>query len=56
VIGTPYQWSDGGLHALPASDDALPHGHPGLRWFLASQMVRRLRAYTILTLDELPTG
>ncbi|MGW2933549.1 hypothetical protein ACWDA7_17170 [Streptomyces sp. NPDC001156] len=54
VIGTPYQYGDGGLQALPASDAALPYGHPGLRWFLASQMVRRLRAYTVITLGDLP--
>ncbi|MGW9024863.1 hypothetical protein ACWGQ5_11620 [Streptomyces sp. NPDC055722] len=54
VIGTPYQYGDGGLQALPATDEALPYGHPGLRWFLASQMVRRLRAYTVIALDDLP--
>ncbi|MFJ9760063.1 hypothetical protein [Streptomyces sp. NPDC101149] len=54
VIGTPYQYSNGGLQALSAANEALPYGHPALRWFLASQMVRRLRAYTIITLDDLP--
>ncbi|MGX4695142.1 hypothetical protein [Streptomyces sp. JNUCC 63] len=54
VIGTPYHWGDGGLRALPAPDDALPYGHPGLRWYLASQMVRRLRAYTTIDLNDLP--
>ncbi|MEU1601041.1 hypothetical protein ABZ468_52200 [Streptomyces sp. NPDC005708] len=54
VIGTPYQYGDGGLQALPATDQALPYGHPGLGWFLASQMVRRLRAYTVITLGDLP--
>ncbi|MET8631633.1 hypothetical protein [Streptomyces sp. NPDC004680] len=47
VIGTPYQYSNGGLQALSAADEALPYGHPDLSWFLASQMVRRLRAYTV---------
>ncbi|MGW5129516.1 hypothetical protein ACWEQ7_36860 [Streptomyces sp. NPDC004069] len=56
VIGAPYQWGDSGLHALPASDDALPCGHPGLLWFLASRMVRRLRAYTIIGIDDLPAA
>ncbi|MFF3871958.1 hypothetical protein [Streptomyces sp. NPDC001978] len=54
VIGTLYQYGDAGLQALPATDEALPYGHPDLRWFLASQMVRRLRAYTVITLDDLP--
>ncbi|WP_252126603.1 hypothetical protein [Streptomyces sp. MBT84] len=54
VIGTPYQYSDDGLQAISATDEALPYGHPDLRWFLASQMVRRLRAYTVITLDDLP--
>ncbi|MEU6578168.1 hypothetical protein [Streptomyces sp. NPDC046805] len=54
VIGTPYQWGNSGLNALPATDTPLPYGHPGLRWFLASQMVRRLRAYTIISIDDLP--
>ncbi|MEV6055218.1 hypothetical protein [Streptomyces sp. NPDC052107] len=54
VIGTPYQYGNGGLQALPATDQPLPYGHPGLRWYLASQMVRRLRAYTVITLGDLP--
>jgi hypothetical protein len=54
VIGTPYQYGHGGLQALPATDEALPYGHPSLRWFLASQMVRQLRAYTIVGLGDLP--
>ncbi|MGW4623757.1 hypothetical protein [Streptomyces sp. NPDC004592] len=54
VIGTPYQYSDDGLQTISATDEALPYGHPDLRWFLASQMVRRLRAYTVITLDDLP--
>jgi len=39
---------------LSATDEALPYGHPDLSWFLASQMVRRLRAYTVIALDDLP--
>ncbi|MGW1529505.1 hypothetical protein [Streptomyces lannensis] len=42
------------MRTLSAADEALPYGHPDLSWFLASQMVRRLRAYTIITLDDLP--
>ncbi|MER5599907.1 hypothetical protein ABT085_22595, partial [Streptomyces sp. NPDC002265] len=54
VIGTPYQYADGGLRALPADGrEALPYGHPGLRWYLASQLIRRLRAYTVIGLDDL---
>ncbi|MGW2962722.1 hypothetical protein ACWDGI_30255 [Streptomyces sp. NPDC001220] len=55
VIGTPYHYSHDGLQALPANDTPPLYGHPGLRWFLASQLVRRLRAYTIHPLDDLPT-
>lgn len=36
-------------------NDALPYGHPRLRGFLASQMVRRLHAYTVIPLSGLPT-
>jgi hypothetical protein len=54
VIGTPYQYSSGGLQVLPATDDALSYHHRGLGWFLASQMVCRLRAYTIVSLNDHP--
>ncbi|MEU6774665.1 hypothetical protein [Streptomyces sp. NPDC046759] len=54
VIGTPYQYSTGGLQVLPATDQPLPYGHPGLRCYLASQMVRRLRAHTVIALGDLP--
>ncbi|MGW1728610.1 hypothetical protein ACWCQK_37735 [Streptomyces sp. NPDC002306] len=55
VIGTPYQYTDNGLEALPATgQDALPYGHPGLRWYVASQLIRRLCAYTVIDLDDLP--
>lgn len=53
VLGTSYQYTGSGLQALPAAGrDALPYGHPGLRWYLASQLIRRLRAYTVIDLDD----
>ncbi|MGW0778305.1 hypothetical protein ACWD01_32810 [Streptomyces sp. NPDC002835] len=53
VIGTPYQWSAGGLQALPGDDEPLPFTSPMLPWFLASQLVREIRDYTVVDLNDL---
>ncbi|MDQ0601987.1 hypothetical protein QF037_006332 [Streptomyces canus] len=53
VIGTPYQWSSDGVQTLAGDDIPLPYGSPNLRWFLASQLVRTLRAFTVIDLDDL---
>lgn len=53
VIGTPYQWSAGGLQALPGNDEPLPYTSPMLPWFLASQLVREVREHTVVDLRDL---
>ncbi|MFI5738892.1 hypothetical protein ACIA9I_10995 [Streptomyces anulatus] len=43
------------MEPLPAEhDDApVPYGHPQVGWFLASQLVRELRDYEVVNLDDL---
>lgn len=53
VIGTPYEYGPDGLEALPGNDRPLPYGDPRLRWFLASQLVRELRDYAVVDLNDL---
>lgn len=56
VIGTPHTYSEHGIQVLAGDDVPVPYGHPSLRWFLASQLVRTLRAFTVLDLDDLPAA
>jgi hypothetical protein len=55
VIGSRYRLTATGLEPLPAEDDdaPVPYGHPQLGWFLASQLVRELRDYEVVDLDDL---
>ncbi|WP_327376539.1 hypothetical protein OG393_22815 [Streptomyces sp. NBC_01216] len=54
VIGSRYRLTATGLEPLPADDDApVAYGHPQLGWFLASQLVRELRDYEVVNLDDL---
>ncbi|MFC7218156.1 hypothetical protein ACFQLX_08245 [Streptomyces polyrhachis] len=55
VIGTRYRLTAAGLEPLPADDDDAPvaYGHPQLGWFLASQLIRELRDYEVVNLDDL---
>ncbi|MBT2491604.1 hypothetical protein J7E96_24365 [Streptomyces sp. ISL-96] len=53
VIGTPYMYGLDGVQALAGDDAPVPYGDPGLWWFLASQLVRELRDYTVVNLDDL---
>ncbi|MGW8889101.1 hypothetical protein [Streptomyces sp. NPDC055749] len=53
VIGTPHAYSDHGLQVLAADDVPVPYGDPSLRWLLASQLVRTLRAFTVMDLEDL---
>ncbi|MEU2248750.1 hypothetical protein [Streptomyces sp. NPDC019224] len=54
VIGTRYRLTATGLAPLPVDDDApVAYGHPQLGWFLASQLVRELRDYEAVNLDDL---
>ncbi|MCT9010323.1 hypothetical protein [Streptomyces rhizosphaerihabitans] len=43
----------GGLQVVAWPDFALPYGDPTLATFLASQMVRRIRSFRVLDVDEL---
>ncbi|MGC0374737.1 hypothetical protein [Streptomyces sp. SAI-229] len=55
VIGSRYRLTATGLEPLPSEDDDAPvaYGHPQLGWFLASQLVRELRDYEVVDLDDL---
>lgn len=53
VHGTAYGVGDEGVHMVGQPDNAMPYGHPHLRAFLASQMVRRLSSFRLVDLDEL---
>lgn len=55
VIGSRYRLTANGLQPLPAEDDdaLVPYEHPQLGWFLASQLVRELRDYEVVNLDDL---
>ena len=53
VIGQAYQWSANGLQALSYDDSPMPYGHPQIGMFLASQLVRELRDYRVVNLDDL---
>jgi hypothetical protein len=54
VIGVIYGYSlEHGVHVVAQPDMPLPYGHPNLHTCLASQLVRRLSSFTVLTVDEL---
>lgn len=52
VIGTLYSYGKDGIEVVAEPDAPLPYGHPNLRMFLASQMLRRLSSYEITTVDR----
>ncbi|MFF9763296.1 MULTISPECIES: hypothetical protein [Streptomyces] len=55
VIGSRYRLTATGLEPLPVEegDVPVPYGHPQLGWFLASQLVRELRDYEVVNVDDL---
>jgi hypothetical protein len=53
VHGTLYGYGQGGVHVIAQPDFPLPYGHHNLPTFLASQLVRRLRSFRLVDLDEL---
>ncbi|MGC5004832.1 hypothetical protein [Streptomyces sp. DT203] len=55
VIGTPYEWTPRGIKALAGDDVPVPYRDPALKWFLASQLVRTLRDFSVVDLDDLTT-
>ncbi|MFI6495649.1 hypothetical protein [Streptomyces sp. NPDC050564] len=53
VGGVLYGRNSSGVHVVARPDHALPYGHPNLETFLASQMVRRLSSFRVVSLEEL---
>jgi len=53
VHGTLYGLNDKGVHVVAKPESPLPYGHPNLSTFQASQLVRRLSAFTVVDLEEL---
>ncbi|MGA5127708.1 hypothetical protein ACPCAG_30955 [Streptomyces pseudogriseolus] len=53
VTGTLYGLDGHGVRVVAQPDAPLPYGHRNLGTFLASQLVRRLRSFTVVRLDEL---
>lgn len=53
VLGTRYEYVDGVIRALEPVEEPIPYGHHALDWILASQLVRTLRAFTVISLADL---
>ncbi|MEU9523280.1 hypothetical protein [Streptomyces sp. NPDC048224] len=53
VTGALYGLDGDGVKLVAKPDHPLPYGHPQLPTFLASQQVRRLKSYRVLTVDAL---
>ncbi|MHB9849002.1 hypothetical protein ACSYGO_07105 [Streptomyces krungchingensis] len=53
VSGVLYGIGASGVEVVARPDHALPYGHSNLPTFLASQMVRRLKSFRVLDVDEL---
>jgi len=54
VVGCLYEPTPYGVRSSPNDLSSLPYGHPYLRWYLASQMVRRLESYEVVEWQNLP--
>ncbi|MFJ8863895.1 hypothetical protein ACIRD8_36535 [Streptomyces sp. NPDC102451] len=53
VLGTMYGLVDGRVEIVAQPREPLPYGHPDLPTFLASQLVRRMARFRVLTVSEL---
>ncbi|MFD3654318.1 hypothetical protein [Streptomyces sp. NPDC058620] len=53
VMGTGYKLGLAGWQEVPGVDAPVPYGSPVIRAVLASQLVRELRDFTVVQLDEL---
>ncbi|MEU6351095.1 hypothetical protein ABZ896_17445 [Streptomyces sp. NPDC047072] len=53
VLGTLYGLGRDGVTVLDQPEAPLPYGHPSLPTFLASQLVRSLKSFRVMDLDEL---
>ncbi|WP_234330398.1 hypothetical protein [Streptomyces acidiscabies] len=54
VVGALYEHTGRGVRPAPADVGSLSYGHPALRWYLASQMVRRLESFRVVEWRNLP--
>lgn len=52
VLGTAYGLVGGKVDVVAQPKEPLPYGHPNLPTFLASQLIRRLARYRVLTVNE----
>ncbi|MFM9447011.1 hypothetical protein [Streptomyces acidiscabies] len=52
VVGALYEHTSHRVRPAPADIGSLPYGHPCLRWYLASQMVRRLHSFEVVDLKR----
>lgn len=54
VIGTPHRYMpDRSIQVMACDGAPVPYGHADLDWTVASQLVRTLRAFTVVNLDDL---
>ncbi|AZM56401.1 hypothetical protein DMA15_30625 [Streptomyces sp. WAC 01529] len=54
VVGTPYRYTvDRTIQAMAFDGDPVPYGHADLDWMVASQLVRTVRAFTVVNLEDL---
>ncbi|MEV0445979.1 hypothetical protein AB0I84_22570 [Streptomyces spectabilis] len=54
VIGTPHAYAaDRSIQVMACDGVPVPYGHADLAWLVASQLVRTLRAFTVVNLDDL---
>ncbi|WP_055545670.1 hypothetical protein [Streptomyces kanamyceticus] len=55
VIGTPHRYAaaDRSIHVLASDGVPVPYGGAALDWMIAAQLVRTLRAFKVINLDDL---
>ncbi|WP_405796247.1 hypothetical protein [Streptomyces sp. NBC_01506] len=53
VHGTVYGLGVDGVKVVAQPDGPPPYGHQNMTTFLTSQMIRRLKSFTVVDLDEL---
>ncbi|MFD6435874.1 hypothetical protein [Streptomyces venezuelae] len=54
VIGTPHRYTaDRSIQVMACDGVPVPYGHADLDWLVASRLVRHIRAFTVVNLDDL---
>ncbi|MBM7167158.1 hypothetical protein JQK87_01710 [Streptomyces sp. G44] len=54
VIGTPHRYMpDRSIQVMACDGVPVPYGHADMAWMVATQLVRTLRAFTVVNLDDL---